>query len=158
MPGLLPSLLNQPSFRLVHAPDAVRSAGLADLSPVHLICEESLAALNGRRAAAALPPVPIDRFRPNLVLRGCGAAHAEDGWRSVSIGDARFRVDGPCPRCTVPDVSQQTGKRDEPAASGPMHTLRGYRSRAAAGVLFGIYLTPLTIGARVRVGDPVVVS
>ena len=149
--ALLPQLA--PAYRLVHAPPAVRRAGLADLSPVHLICEESLAALNARRTAAGGSPTSIDRFRPNLVVSGCGKPHAEDEWKSVRIGAATFRVSGPCPRCTVPDVSQATGKRD--VSGGPMTTLGGYRARAGRGVLFGIYLDPIETGASVRVGDGV---
>lgn len=98
----------------------------------------------------------MDRFRPNLVLRGCGVAHAEDAWTSLRIGGARFRVTGPCPRCTVPDVAQSTGVRDT-ARAGPMATLKAYRSRPGEGVLFGIYVTPVLGdgGGRVRVGDEV---
>ena len=97
----------------------------------------------------------MSRFRPNLVLSGCGRPHAEDAWTFVRIGaDADFTVNGPCPRCTVPDVGQQSGVRDTPG-SGPMSTLKGYRSRAGAGVLFGIYLTPVKLGARIRAGDMV---
>ena len=46
-------------------------------------CEESLADLNIRRAAEALSPVPMERFRPNLVVRGCVAPYVEDGWKAV---------------------------------------------------------------------------
>ena len=74
--------------------------------------------------------------------------------RISQVGQAEFRVVGPCPRCTVPDVGQTSGVRDM-AGSGPMSTLRGYRARAGKGVLFGIYLAPLNPGARVRVGDVV---
>ena len=143
-----------PAFRLRHAPPSVRRGGLADASPVHLLCEESLRELNARRSAAGLGSVAMDRFRPNFVVAGCGAAHAEDSWRSVQIGEALFRVSGPCPRCTVPDVRQDSGQRDPPSR-GPMRSLSGYRARAASGVLFGIYMEPVNPGARVHVGDTV---
>lgn len=154
--SLLPPPFATPAFRLMHAPPEVpRHAGLSDASPLHLLCEESLNALNARRGAEGRAPVPMDRFRPNLVVAGCGQPHAEDAWRSVRIGDrAFFRVSGPCPRCTVPDVSQQHGRRD-PAESGPMQSLRGYRTRAGRGIAFGIYLEPLTTGVTVHVGDRV---
>ena len=158
------ALFNTPAYRLLRAPDAgaamppLRSgAGLSDLASILLICEESLAELNRRRALDGKYTVPMGRFRPNLVVSGCGLPHAEDKWVRVRIGrDAEFRVTGPCPRCTVPDVSQQSGVRDA-AGDGPMGTLKGYRSRVGAGVLFGVYLTPLNPGARVRVGDAVMV-
>ena len=154
--SLLPPPFGTPAFRLMHAPPEVpRHAGLSDASPLHLMCEESLNALNARRAAEGRARVPMDRFRPNLVVAGCGQPHAEDAWRSVRIGErAFFRVSGPCPRCTVPDVSQQSGRRD-PAASGPMQSLRGYRARVGRGIAFGIYLEPLTTGVTVHVGDRV---
>ena len=69
----------------------------------------------------------------------------EDSWCGLAIGGATFRVDGPCPRCTVPDVDQGSGRRDE-AAVGPMKSLRAYRSRAGKGVLFGAYLSPVSLG------------
>ena len=157
-----------PPLKLLRAPDPVPGsptplrggAGLADLSPLLLVCEESLAALNARRVAeGGKPPATMDRFRPNLVLRGCGPAHAEDAWSRIRIGSAEFRVTGPCPRCGVPDVAQSTGVRDA-AAVGPMATLKAYRARPGAGVLFGIYVTPIlggggAPGTRVRVGDEV---
>ena len=116
------------------------------------VCAESLDAFNARRSAAGQLPVAMDRWRPNLVV-SCGAPHVEDAWRTVRVGAATLRVTGPCPRCTVPDVQQQTGIRDT-AQLGPMKTLREYRSQGA-GVLFGIYLTPVTPGVTVRLGDPV---
>ena len=99
----------------------------------------------------------IERFRPNLVVGGCGEAHAEDRWRSLALGEARFRVLGPCPRCTVPDVEQKSGRRD-PAGDGPMAMLGEYRIRPGLGVVFGVYLEPLNPGAIVRVGDKAVVE
>ena len=93
---------------------------------------------------------------PNLVVSGCPHPHAEDTWQTVTIGGTTLRVTGPCPRCTVPDVAQQSGTVDT-REIGPMRTLRGYRSRAGVGVAFGVYLRPETPGASVRVGDAVTV-
>ena len=96
--------------------------------------------------------------------------HFEDDWSIITIGGdendgsngngnggdsgspARFRVLGPCPRCTVPDVQQESGKRDA-AKTGPMATLGSYRAQKGRGVVFGIYVTPLNPGTVVRVGD-----
>ena len=124
---------------------------------VGVACEESVADLNARRALRGQPPVSIDRFRPNIVLRGC-APLEEDTWCGLTIGAAAaVRISSPCPRCTVPDVDQLTGSVDSPAA-GPMTTLRGYRARAGRGVLFGAYASVLTPGAYIRVGAPVQVQ
>ena len=52
-------------------------------------------------------------------------------------------------------ASVTTNCRRDPAASGPMQSLRGYRARAGRGIAFGIYLEPLTTGVTVHVGDRV---
>ena len=130
-----------------------RVTWLRAVSPLHLICEESLGALNARRAADGKPPVPMDRFRPNLVVSGCPRPHAEDSWRSVTIGGVTLAVTSPCPRCTVPDVQQTSGRVDMREV-GPMKSLRDYRQRPGMGTVFGIYLRPSAAGA-VRVGDAV---
>src|SRR5690606_2953367 len=61
--------------------------GFADGFPFLATTEASLADLNGRLAA----PVPMDRFRPNLVIAGAGPWD-EDGWRELRIGTLRFLV------------------------------------------------------------------
>uniref|UniRef100_A0A7S1BCQ4 MOSC domain-containing protein n=1 Tax=Corethron hystrix TaxID=216773 RepID=A0A7S1BCQ4_9STRA len=154
------ALQRTPSYRLLHAPENATpeplrgGAGLSDLAPLLLLSEESLEALNARRGSEGLSPVPMGRFRPNLVVKNCPEAHSEDGWSSVTIGEAKFRVVGPCPRCTVPDVEQSSGRRDT-ASEGPMATLKSYRVKRRQGVLFGVYLAPLNPGVVVRVGDVV---
>lgn len=153
--GLLP-MFGVPTYKLLHArPSSGRRQGLSDLAPVLAICEESLLDLNARRATQGLPAVRMDRFRPNLVLRGC-APLEEDSWCGLAIGGVTFGVDGPCPRCTMPDVNQDTGRPDA-AAVGPMKSLRAYRSRAGAGVLFGAYLSP-TVQGVISPGEPVTVT
>ena len=54
----------------------------ADSMPLLLVSLASLEALNRRLDR----PVPMGRFRPNLVVEGVDA-HAEDTWKQVSIGD-----------------------------------------------------------------------
>lgn len=117
----------------------------ADGSPVLLCGEAALADLNGRLDA----PLPLDRFRPNLVFRG-GPPFAEDGFGRLSIGEVVFRNTGPCPRCTVTTVDQATGLRGKE----PLRTLATYRKREG-GVMFGVNLVPENTG-RVAVGDPLV--
>ena len=151
----LASLQPVPAFRLLGAlPASGRAAGLADEKPLLLICEASLEELNARRLVEGRPPTPMERFRPNLVVRGC-APGEEDRWKAVSIGTAHLAVDGPCPRCTVPDVDQQTGKYQP--RHGPMASLGKYRSQAGKGVLFGVWMTPTSAGGVVNVGDQVTI-
>ncbi len=90
----------------------------ADGFPFLLLSQGSLDGLNQRLAA----PLPMNRFRPNIVVSGC-EAHAEDGWRRVKIGELPFRVVKPCARCVVTTTDQATGDRD----SEPLRTLATYR-------------------------------
>ena len=85
-------------------------------------------------------------------MSGC-LPYEEDSWCEVRVGSALLQLDGPCPRCTVPDVDQRTGKVD---AAGPMRTLRNYRSVAGQGTLFGGYFRS-GVGA-LSVGDALVVT
>ena len=118
--------------------------GLADGFPFLLASEASLADLNARLES----PVPMNRFRPNLVVRGCGP-FAEDGWRLVRIGEIALRVVRPCARCAITTVDQRTAS----TSKEPLRTLARFR-RAGKGVLFGQNLIHDDKGA-LRVGDPV---
>lgn len=116
----------------------------ADGFPLLLISEASLEDLNGRLES----PVPMNRFRPNLVVRGCGP-YAEDGWRELRIGAATFRVAEACPRCAITTVDQESGERGKE----PLRTLATYR-KAGGEVWFGRNLIHTSPGV-VSVGDPV---
>ncbi|KAJ1621460.1 hypothetical protein T492DRAFT_1070063 [Pavlovales sp. CCMP2436] len=100
------------------------------------------------------------RFRPNIVVDNfnCGGPFAEDRWRfPLRIGDALFASGVPYPRCTVPDVCQDSGGVSDLRAS-PMRTLHAVRN-SPAGINFGMYLYPAAGGvgdrATVRIGDVV---
>lgn len=118
----------------------------ADAYPFLLLSEASLDGLNRRLSL----PVPMDRFRPNIVVEGCGA-HAEDRWRHVRIGEVDFRVAKPCSRCVVTTTDQQTGK----TGREPLQTLATYRLEDGE-ILFGQNLVHGGRGV-VGVGDDVVV-
>jgi uncharacterized protein YcbX len=118
----------------------------ADGFPFLLISKASLDGLNRR-----LPvPVPMDRFRPNIVVEGCDP-HAEDEWHRVRIGEVVFRVAKACARCIVTTVDQSTGDRGRE----PLRTLSTYRT-VDGQVLFGQNLVHDGRGV-VRVGDSVTV-
>ncbi len=146
--------------RLVHLrdPDArvSRSAyalagetvSFADAFPVLLTSAGSLADLNARLAV----PVPIGRFRGNLVIAGA-PAWAEDSWRLIRIGSASFRVAKPCDRCLVTTIDQATGER--PQRMEPLRTLGQFRQEER-GIMFGQNLVPTVLG-RVSVGDEIAV-
>jgi uncharacterized protein len=118
----------------------------ADGSPLLLISEASLAALNARLAK----PVPMRRFRPNLVVTA-EREFAEDDWRRIAIGSAELAVGWPCPRCIVTTVDPETGIKD--ADGEPLETLKTFR-RIGRGVMFGQNLLPRKPGS-IRIGDDV---
>jgi uncharacterized protein YcbX len=102
----------------------------SDGFPVLLLSQASLDDLNCR-----LPtPLPVDRFRPNVLLAGC-EPYEEDRIGALSTPDVRLRLVKPCTRCSVTTVEQSTGvfQGDE-----PLRTLKSYRWDAGKrGVLFG---------------------
>jgi hypothetical protein len=112
------------------------------------ISRASLQDLNAR-----LPqPLPMDRFRPNLVLDGM-AAYAEDALGRCGIGDdIELRAVKACTRCVVTTTDQRTGVA---AGDEPLRTLRGYRwDGALNGVTFGQNLIVVRgEGASLSVGD-----
>ena len=114
--------------------------------PFLLISEESLSDLNGRLSQ----PLPMNRFRPNLVVAG-GEPYAEDAWTGIAIGGLPLRVVKPCPRCVVTTTDQMTGER----AKEPLRTLATYR-KVNGEVMFGQNVVHIGIG-RLRVGDRVIV-
>ncbi|MGH3088365.1 MAG: MOSC domain-containing protein [Rubrobacteraceae bacterium] len=117
---------------------------LADGFPFLLISEESLENLNERLEH----PLPMNRFRPNLVVSGV-EPFAEDGWKSVRIGELSFRVAKPCARCAITTVNQTTGDKGKE----PLTTLAKFRN-SPTGVLFGQNLIHESPGS-LRVGDAV---
>jgi uncharacterized protein YcbX len=100
----------------------------ADAYPLLLIGEASLEDLNARLAT----PLPMNRFRPNVVVRG-SAPFEEDGWRDIVIGGVRATVVKPCARCVTTLVDQATGERGKE----PLRTLATYRRRGDGEVYFG---------------------
>jgi len=103
--------------------------GFADGYPVLVCNTASLADLNTRLPEA----IPMERFRPNIVLEGL-PAWAEDRIDSITIGEVTLRLVKPCTRCTIPSVDQQTGQ----PSTDPTPILRTFRfSKALLGVMFG---------------------
>ncbi|QKG56706.1 MOSC domain-containing protein [Hymenobacter sp. BRD128] len=121
----------------------------ADGYPYLLATEESLAKLNTRLAE----PVPMNRFRPNLVVRGA-PADAEMSWASLSIAGQPFRSVRGCGRCVVTTIDQATAQKDP--ASEPLRTLATYR-KPDRKVLFGQNVTGPASGS-IQVGDAVIIT
>jgi hypothetical protein len=118
----------------------------ADGFPLLLISQAALDQLNTKLVA----PVPMLRFRPNLVVAGT-EPHAEDGWKRIRIGSIELDVVKPCVRCVFTTVQFERGVFDP--SGEPLRTLLKYR-RSGDGVTFGQNLIPRGRGI-LRRGDQV---
>ncbi|QGV81943.1 MOSC domain-containing protein [Streptomyces ficellus] len=152
------------SVRLVHLDDPARrrpidpdhalpgeTVNFADGYPLLVTTTSSLDALNALIAEGDHPdegPLPMDRFRPTVVVEGT-APWDEDDWTRVVIGGVSFRVAKPCARCVVTTTDQRTADRGrEPLRTLARHRLIGNK------MIFGQNLVPERTGV-LRVGDPV---
>jgi uncharacterized protein YcbX len=138
---------------LVYMPDSTKRkvnpvfannkiVSFADGYPFLITGEESLNDLNNRLAV----PLPMNRFRPNLVFSG-GDAFDEDKWKKVKIGDTEFKVVKPCARCSVTTVNQDSGE----SGQEPLKTLAQFRNNNGE-VLFGKNMVCVRTGV-IKVGD-----
>jgi len=119
-----------------YAVNADDHTAFADGYPILLASKESLADLNARLET----PVPMNRFRPNLVIRGC-EPFAEDTWARIRIGNVEMAVVKPCARCVVTTIDKETLERSKE----PLKTLASYRKQGS-GVMFGQNVIPLSEG------------
>lgn len=128
------------------------NTGFADAYPILLCSTGSLDDLSARVGA----PVPMERFRANVVVSGA-APWAEDGWTKLRIGGLVFDVAKPCERCNVPSIDQATAvQTKEPGRTLATYRLHdGSRWPTLKGkLLFGQNLVHHAQG-EVRVGDEV---
>ncbi len=130
----------------------------ADGYPVTLASLDSLDRLNDWITEGALErgepvpePLPIGRFRPNLVVAGADP-FAEDAWRRVHIGDVALRKAKDVDRCVMTTISVD----DLTTAKEPIRTLARHR-RWDGDTWFAIQLVPESTGT-IAVGDPVEVE
>jgi uncharacterized protein YcbX len=113
--------------------------------PLLLASTASLEAL-----CALMPePLPMRRFRPNVVVDG-GLPWAEDGWRRVRIGEAVFRAVKGCDRCVLTTIDPETAQKGKE----PIRTLARYR-RWDGKTWFGMNLIPDVPYGAIEVGAPV---
>lgn len=119
----------------------------ADGYPILIVSQESLDDLNSRMSQ----PVPMNRFRPNLVVQGVAphapAGFAEDGWKRIRIGQVEMALVKPCARCNVPAINQDTAE----IGREPNTTLATFRKRDGK-VFFGVNVIPITTG-KLQIGD-----
>jgi uncharacterized protein YcbX len=144
------------SVRLVHVAEGVQRklnpeyaihtddhTGFADGYPILIASEASLQELNSRLDASRA--LPMNRFRPNIVVKDCGP-FAEDTWKRIRIGDVEMALVKPCARCEVTTIDKETLERNKE----PLKTLASYRKQKG-GAMFGMNVIPLNEG-NVKVG------
>lgn len=125
--------------KLVYMPDSTRRyvdgryahnkeiTSFSDGYPLLLISQASLDDLNSRLET----PLPMNRFRPNIVFKG-GAPFLEDSMKQFEINGISFYGVKPCSRCTITTIDQQTAEK----AKEPLKTLSTYRTKNKK-ILFG---------------------
>jgi len=136
------------SIRVVDSKYAIHSddhVSFADGYPILIASQESLDELNTRLKM----PLPMNRFRPNLVVEGCGAFE-EDAWKRIRISEVELALVKPCARCEVTTIDQATALQGKE----PLKTLATFRRVNGNKVMFGMNAIPLNEG-RLRVGDRV---
>lgn len=119
-----------------------RRIALTDGAPLLLASESSLADLNARLSE----PVPMYRFRPNVVVSGA-PPWVEDAWRGFTIGSVPFQAVKPCPRCVATTIDYATATRTRE----PLRTLATFR-REGNDLNFGMNVAHRSRGV-IRVGD-----
>jgi uncharacterized protein len=117
----------------------------SDGYPFLLISQESLDDLNSRLAE----PLPMNRFRPNIVIAGSGVPFCEDRLKRVNIGSVTFNIVKPCARCPITTTDQTTAE----VGHEPLKTLATFR-RFNGKVMFGQNLIHEN-QATLKVGDKV---
>jgi hypothetical protein len=125
----------------------------SDGFPMLVISQESLDDLNEKLQRQGRAPLPMNRFRTNLVISGIGA-YEEDFADTIKIGNAVLKPVKPCARCTIPSVDQATGT----VGPSPLDIMQSYRAnpKVDGGLAFGMNVM-LTAGAGevVRVGQEI---
>jgi uncharacterized protein YcbX len=107
----------------------------SDGYPMLLISENSLADLNDKLTSQGRAALPMNRFRPNLVIDGV-EAFEEDYTAILQIGDVQLQPVKPCPRCPMPSIDQATGI----PGPDPLDILQSYRvnPKVDGGITFGM--------------------
>jgi uncharacterized protein YcbX len=107
----------------------------SDGYPFLVISQESLDDLNQKLATHGRDSLPMNRFRPNLVIGG-GYAFDEDHAAEILAGEVVLKPVKPCQRCPIPSIDQASGE----FGPDPLDILRTYRvdPRLDGGITFGM--------------------
>jgi len=111
-------------------------AQFSDGFPLLVIGAASLDDLNRRLVGKGAPAIPMNRFRPNLVVTGLDA-YEEDYVESVTIHArdeaVQLRIVKPCARCPIPTIDQASGAPNPDWPNEPLDTMSTYRVNARLG-------------------------
>jgi hypothetical protein len=150
-------------------PDYTGSVGgattfFADGFPLLVVGQASLDDLNARLNNKGAPAIPIDRFRPNVVLTGLDA-YEEDYVETLSVAGAtdaqphvQLQLVKLCARCPMPTIDQAKGAPDPDWPNEPTDTMSLYRAKPQrdGALTFGNNaLVASGAGAWLRVGQAV---
>lgn len=124
---------------------------LTDGFPILIACEASLDELNAKLKQAGKDPIPMTRFRPNIVIKGT-KPFEEDKWKYIQIGTELFAIVKACPRCKQSCTDQTTGV----VSTEPVEVMKSFRALGEndTDVFFAQNAIPLGTGI-IKVGDEV---
>lgn len=125
----------------------------ADAFPILVATTGSLKALNDDIERHGGDPVPMARFRPNVVI-DCDAPWAEDRWAQLKIGAVVFDLVKPSDRCIVTTTDQRSGERKGKEPLAALARIHRSTDPRINGVIFGENAAPRTLG-EIAVGDEV---
>ncbi|KAJ7686183.1 hypothetical protein B0H17DRAFT_1204396 [Mycena rosella] len=101
----------------------------------------------------------MERFRPNVVMSGVEEAFGEDDWQEISTADHHnFVLPARCPRCMLPNVDTENGKRDPQMPNNAMMQYRKVDSREPSKYCFGMYMIPVEDSGVLSIGDQIFVT
>ncbi len=126
----------------------------SDGYPILLTAIAALDDLNQRLQQQGRDALPMNRFRPNIVLDGIEAFEEDYAASFETDSGIQLRPVKPCPRCPIPSIDQLTGER----GPDPLDILATYRANPLVdgGITFGMNLiVEQGLDQILRVGDAV---
>ena len=87
------------------------TTNFADGTPFLIANEASLEKLNSVLESSAITAVPMNRFRPNIVVEGL-EPFAEHQLASLSTENYQLKLCYPCERCIITTINQDTAEKD----------------------------------------------